>query len=94
VPVRELWASLLTFLRVTLVLLLRLGAAFLLGTLVEGGGEVLESTDEMDSQITLGFVGFFDRLGNPLDSTGEAFEGGVDRLETGGDALEEFCVWV
>jgi hypothetical protein len=48
----------------------------------------------MDSQITLGFVGFFDRLGNPLDGAGKAFDGGVDRLETGGDALEEFCVGV
>ena len=90
-PVRELWASLLL---VTLVLLLGLSTTFLMGTLVQGGTEVLEGTDEVDSQITLGFVGFFDRLGDPFDSAGEAFEGGVDRLETVGDTLEEFCVWV
>lgn len=90
--VRELWPALLTFLLMKLVLLLGLGDALLLGALVNGGTEVLEGTDEMDSQITLGFVGLLDGLSNALDSTGEAFEGGVDRLEAVGDALEKFCI--
>jgi hypothetical protein len=41
------------------LLLRRLKRAFLLGALVEGGGEVFQSTDKMVSEIAFGFMGFF-----------------------------------
>lgn len=74
--------------------LLRLMAALLLGALVEGGGEILEGSDEMDAQIALGFVGLLDRLGHSLDGSGEVVERCLDALEGGGDAFEDFGVGI
>jgi hypothetical protein len=54
--------------------LLRLMTALLLGALVEGGGEVLEGSDEMDAEIAFGFVCFLDRLGHSLDGSSEVVE--------------------
>jgi hypothetical protein len=54
--------------------LLRLMTALLLGALVQGGGEVLEGSDEMDAEITFGFVCFLDRLGHSLDGSSEVVE--------------------
>jgi hypothetical protein len=48
--------------------------ALLLGPLVQGGGEILESADEMDAEVTFGFVGFFDGLGDVFDRRSEVFE--------------------
>jgi hypothetical protein len=77
-------------LRVAVLILLRLGAAFLIGLLVKGGDELLECSDEVDAEITFGFVGLFDRFRDILDGRGEALEGGIDALEAGGDAFEMF----
>ena len=74
--------------------LLRLMAALLLGALVEGGGEILEGSDEMDAQIALGFVRLLDRLGHSLDGSGEVVERCLDALEGGGDAFEDFGVGI
>lgn len=74
--------------------LLRLMAALLLGALVEGGGEILEGSDEMDAQIALGFVRLLDRLGHSLDGAGEVVERCLDALEGGGDAFEDFGVGI
>jgi hypothetical protein len=71
-------------------LLLRLLAAFLLGPLVQCGGEILERGDKVDAEVALGFVGFLDAFGDTLDGTGEVLEVGVDALEAGGDAAEKF----
>lgn len=57
-----------------MLVLLGLVATLLLGPLVQGGGEILESADEMNAEITLGFVGFFDGLGDVFYRRGEAFE--------------------
>ena len=97
-PTLALLAVIATSLRLVLLLvlralsLLRLLAALLLRSLVEGGAEVLQGAHQVNSQITLGLVGFLDRLGDSLDGAGEAFEGVVDGLEAGGDALEKLCV--
>jgi hypothetical protein len=74
--------------------LLRLMAALLLGALVEGGGEILEGSDEMDAQIALGFVRLLDRLGHSLDGSGEVVERCLNALEGGGDAFEDFGVGI
>jgi len=74
--------------------LLRLMTALLLGALVEGGGEILEGSDEMDAQIALGFVGLLDGLGNSLDRAGEVVERCLNALEGGGDAFEDFGVGI
>lgn len=74
--------------------LLRLMTALLLGALVEGGGEILEGSDEMDAQIALGFVRLLDRLGHSLDGSGEVVERCLDALEGGGDAFEDFGVGI
>jgi hypothetical protein len=74
--------------------LLRLMAALLLGALVEGGGEILEGSHEMDAQIALGFVRLLDRLGHSLDGSGEVVERCLDALEGGGDAFEDFGVGI
>jgi hypothetical protein len=74
--------------------LLRLMAALLLGALVEGGGKILEGSDEMDAQIALGFVRLLDRLGHSLDGSGEVVERCLDALEGGGDAFEDFGVGI
>ena len=57
-----------------MLVLLGLVAALLLGPLVQRGGEILESSDEMNAEITFGFVGFFDGLGDVFDRRSEAFE--------------------
>jgi hypothetical protein len=74
--------------------LLRLMAALLLGALVQGGGEVLEGSDEMDAEITFGFVCFLDRLGHSLDGSSEVVERCLDALEGGGDAFKDFGVGI
>lgn len=77
VAVTVLLSVLLTIVAAVLLLilpmlsLLRLMAALLLGALVEGGGEVLEGADEMDAEITFGFVCLLNRLGHSLDGAGE-----------------------
>ena len=68
--------------------------AFLLGALVQGGGEVFQGPDEMVSEITFGFVGCFDRFGDSLDGTGELVEGRLDSLEAGRNTAEEFVLWI
>ena len=74
--------------------LLRLMTALLLGALVEGGGEILEGSDEMDAEIAFGFVGLLDGLGHSLDGSGEVVERCLDALEGGGDAFEDFGVGI
>lgn len=74
--------------------LLRLMAALLLGALVQGGGEILEGSDKMDAEIAFGFVGLLDGLGNSLDRAGEVVERCLDTLEGGGDAFEDFGVGI
>jgi hypothetical protein len=74
--------------------LLGLMAALLLGALVHGGGEILEGSDETDTEVTFGFVGFLDGFGDVLDRRCKAFEGSMDALEASRDALEEFGPWI
>lgn len=52
------------------LMLLRLEAALLLGSLVQGGGEFLERADEMDAEVPFRFVRFLDRLGHTFDGPG------------------------
>lgn len=78
----------------TVLVLLRLGAALLVGLFVKRRDEVLEGPDKMDAQIPFGFVGLLDRFGDILDGGGEAFERGVDALEARGDDFEEFGLLV
>lgn len=74
----------------TLFLLMLLGLlrTFLLGPLVEGGSQFLEGGDEVGAKVTFWFVGLLDGFGHLLDRSGEAFDGGVDGLEAGGNAPE------
>ena len=71
-----------------LLMLLGLEAALLLRPLVECGGKFLQGGHELRAEIALGFVSFFDRLGHLLDGAREAFNGGMDRFQAGGDAFE------
>lgn len=75
-------------------LLLRLMTALLLGPSVQGGGQILEGTHEMDAKITFGFVGLLDRLGNTLNGTGELFKGVLEAFEGCCDAFEDFSLGV
>lgn len=78
--------------------LLRLMAALLLGAFVKRGGEVLEGSDKMDTEISLGFVGFLNGLGHPLHCSGEMFQRGLDAFEGCRDVLENLgvgiCFWI
>jgi len=69
-----LTALLAIFPATLMLVLLGLVDALLLGPLVQGGGEILESADEMDAEVTFGFVGFFDGLGDVFDRRSEVFE--------------------
>ena len=83
-----------TVLSVIATTLLRLLATLLLSALVQGGGEIPEGSDEVNPEISLGFVRLFDRLGDFLDGSGEGVERGLDALEAGRDAFENFCVGI
>jgi hypothetical protein len=76
------------------LMLLRLMAALLLGSLVQGGGEFLERTDEMYAEVPFRFVRLLDRLGDSFDGPGELVERCLDALEAGGDAFEDFGVGI
>jgi hypothetical protein len=81
-------ASLLLIL--TVLSLLGLLAAFLMSAFLQCRGEFLQGANKVDSKIAFGFMGFLNGLGYPLDGTGEVFEGVMDTLEAGSNALEEF----
>lgn len=72
--------------------LLWLGSAFLLGSLMQGGGEIFQGSNEMMAEVAFGFVGFFNRFGDSFDGTGELIEGGLDSLEAGRNTAEEFIL--
>jgi len=78
--------------------LLRLMAALLLGAFMKCRGQVLEGSDKMDSEIALGFVGFLNGLGHPLDRSGEVLQRGLDAFQGCRDALENLgvgiCFWI
>jgi len=93
VPLPMVVASTL-LLVLTVLPLLGLLAAFLLGAFMKGGGQVLQGADKMNAEITLGFMRFLDRFGNPLDGSVKMFEGCMDALQARGDALEEFRVGI
>jgi len=48
----------------------------------------------MNTKIALGLVGFFNRLSNAFDRASKTLEGGVDGLETDGNAFEKFRVGI
>ena len=77
-----------------LLVLLRLKTPFLVGLFVKRRDEVLECSDEVNAEIPLGFVGLLDRFGDILDGRCQALERGMDALETGGNAFEEFGLLV
>jgi hypothetical protein len=87
------WSLLVTsrlVLLMALLVLLGLGAALLVSLLVKRRDEVLEGSDEVNSEISLGFMGFLDRFGDILDGCGEAFERGMNAFEARGDSFEKF----
>jgi len=73
-----------------LLVLLRLMAALLVSLLVKGRDEFLECSDEVNSEISLGFMGFLDRFGDILDGCRKAFERGIDAFEARGNSFEKF----
>jgi len=70
--------------------LLRLKTSFLLGAFVECRGEFFERTDQMDTEITLGFMGLLDGPGDSLNGLRELLEGVMNSLQAEGNVLEEF----
>jgi hypothetical protein len=75
-------ASLLLLRRIlSLLRVLKLRSAFLLGTLVKRGCNVLQSTNEMMAKVPFRFMGYFDGFGNSLDSSSELIKGVLDSLE-------------
>jgi len=75
------WSLLVTsrlVLLMALLVLLGLGAALLVSLLVKRRDEILEGSDEVNSEISLGFMGFLDRFGDILDGCRKAFERGID----------------
>jgi hypothetical protein len=57
-----------------LLVLLGLGAALLVSLLVKRRDEFLECSYQVNAEISLGFMGFFDRFGDILDGCRKAFE--------------------
>ena len=55
---------------------------------MQGGGEFLEGCDEVCAEVSFGLVGLLNGFGHLLDRSGEALDGGVNGLETGGNAPE------
>ena len=73
-----------------LLVVLGLGAALLVSLLVKRRDEVLECSDEVNAEISLGFMGFLDRFGDIFDGCRKAFERGIDAFEARGDSFEKF----
>ena len=77
------------------VLLLGLEAAFLIGLLVKSRDKILEGTDEVDAEITLGLMGLLDGFRDILYGSCQALKRGMDALEAGCDSFQEFgCLQV
>ena len=73
-----------------MLVLLRLMAALLVSLFVKGRDEVLKGSDEVNAEISLGFMGFLDRFGDIFDGCRKAFERGINAFEARSDSFEKF----
>jgi len=83
-----------SLLLLTLVILLGLVTALLLGTLVKRGDKILKGAYKVCAEVSLGFMSLFDAFRDVLDGCRKALKRGVDALEACGDAAEEFHLLV
>jgi hypothetical protein len=63
-----------SWLLLTLLVLLRLKTPLLISLLVKRRDEVLEGSDEVNAEISLGFMGFLDRFGDIFDGCRKALD--------------------
>ena len=74
--------------------LLRLRSPFLLGPFMKCRGDILQGTDQMDSQIPFRFVGCLNRLCHTLHRTGKMFKRGLDSFQARGDITQKLLLFV
>jgi hypothetical protein len=81
-------------LMLALLILLGLVTALLLGSLMKRGDKILQGADKVGTEISLGFVGLLNGLGDVFNGSREALKRGMDPLQACGDAAEELHLLV